>query len=523
MTSMKFKVTWKTLLLPAIGLAAFFLYLYLFNVDIPTIIATVQGINLSIYLLAIAFVMLDTFFYALSWQFLLNILSVKLSVVKSLLYVWYGTFMDIVIPSESVSGEISRIYLVAREQNGTSGKVVASLVAQRLMGMSINIINLLVGISILLAERHVSGIVLNLTVFLAVVTSIFLAILILLCVKEKWTLKIVDTGIRVAEFVSRGRWKLTKIREEAIKAARLFHDSMKEFGRTPKTLFTSLLFAMLSWIFSIGIVYLVFLSIGFPIPWSIIIVTYSIVVAIKDIPIGVPFEAGLPEITMSALFIMLGVPPGISGTATILTRILTLWLRFFIGFAVQQWLEIKVITATGLNSKVVIPKTDKTQIQLLPHVKKMSQMAITIEDASIRYLDRLYEIELECFEKDAFTKQQIAHLLTDYNSVSLVATSDGKIVGFIVGMIYSEENSLTGHILTLDVSPSYRRKGIAQKLLNEIEKIFKEKGVKACGLEVRENNIAALRLYQKFGYKKIAKLKNYYGDAHGVYLKKDLT
>jgi ribosomal-protein-alanine N-acetyltransferase len=150
-------------------------------------------------------------------------------------------------------------------------------------------------------------------------------------------------------------------------------------------------------------------------------------------------------------------------------------------------------------------------------------MSVTIEDASIRHLDRLYEIEIECFEREAFTKQQIAHLLTDYNSVSLVAKVNSEIIGFIIGMIYLERNSLTGHILTIDISPIHRRKGTAQKLLQEIEKIFKEKGVKACRLEVREDNIAALRLYQKFGYKKVAKLKNYYGNAHGIYLKKDLT
>jgi ribosomal-protein-alanine N-acetyltransferase len=150
-------------------------------------------------------------------------------------------------------------------------------------------------------------------------------------------------------------------------------------------------------------------------------------------------------------------------------------------------------------------------------------MPITIEDASIRHLDKLYEIEMECFEREAFTRQQIAHLLTDYNSVSLVAKVNGEIVGFIIGMIYLERNSLTGHILTIDISLIHRRRGIAQKLLQEIEKIFKGKGVKACRLEVREDNIAALRLYQKFGYKKVAKLKNYYGNAHGIYLKKDLT
>jgi len=150
-------------------------------------------------------------------------------------------------------------------------------------------------------------------------------------------------------------------------------------------------------------------------------------------------------------------------------------------------------------------------------------MPITIEDASIRHLDKLYEIEMGCFEREAFTKQQIAHLLTDYNSVSLVAKVNGEIIGFIIGTIYLERNSLTGHILTIDISPIHRRKGTAQKLLQEIEKIFTEKGVKACRLEVREDNIAALRLYQKFGYKKVAKLKNYYGNAHGIYLKKDLT
>jgi ribosomal-protein-alanine acetyltransferase len=150
-------------------------------------------------------------------------------------------------------------------------------------------------------------------------------------------------------------------------------------------------------------------------------------------------------------------------------------------------------------------------------------MALTIEDASTRNLDRLYTIETECFQSEAFTKQQIAQLLTDYNSVSLVAKLDGEIVGFIIGMIYFERNSLVGHILTIDVSKAHRQRGIAEKLMQEIEKILKEKGAGTCHLEVREDNVAALNLYKKLGYKKIAKLKNYYGSAHGVYLKKNLT
>lgn len=150
-------------------------------------------------------------------------------------------------------------------------------------------------------------------------------------------------------------------------------------------------------------------------------------------------------------------------------------------------------------------------------------MSLTTEDASIQQLDKLYKIETECFTEEAFTKQQIAHLMKDYNSVNLVAKLNGEIVAFVIGMIYPERNTSTGHILTIDVLPSHRRKGIALKLLQEIEKIFREKGVKSCHLEVREDNTAALKLYQRLGYRKMAKLEWYYVNADGIYLRKDLT
>ena len=149
-------------------------------------------------------------------------------------------------------------------------------------------------------------------------------------------------------------------------------------------------------------------------------------------------------------------------------------------------------------------------------------MTVTVEDASVKYLKRLYEIEMECFDEEAFTKKQIVQLLKDYNSISLVAKENGMIVGFIVGMIYPDRKAVNGHILTIDVSPSYRRKGIAQMLLQEIESVFAQIGVQACLLEVREDNVAAISLYQKLGYKEIGRLENYYGNAPGIYLKKVL-
>jgi len=149
-------------------------------------------------------------------------------------------------------------------------------------------------------------------------------------------------------------------------------------------------------------------------------------------------------------------------------------------------------------------------------------MGIEIETATIRNLDRLYDIEKQSFQKEAFTKQEIAYLLTDYNAIGLAARIEGEIVGFAIGRIDVARGTPYGHILTIEALPSQRRKGIAEKLLKNLEVLFKEKGAKESRLEVREDNIAAISLYQKLGYKRVGKLERYYGDAHGLYLKKTL-
>jgi len=149
-------------------------------------------------------------------------------------------------------------------------------------------------------------------------------------------------------------------------------------------------------------------------------------------------------------------------------------------------------------------------------------MGIEIETATIRNLDRLYDIEKQSFQKEAFTKQEIAYLLTDYNAIGLAARIDGEIVGFAIGRIDVARGTPYGHILTIEALPSQRRKGVAEKLLKNLEVLFKEKGAKESRLEVREDNTAAISLYQKLGYKRVGKLERYYGDAHGLYLKKTL-
>jgi ribosomal-protein-alanine acetyltransferase len=149
-------------------------------------------------------------------------------------------------------------------------------------------------------------------------------------------------------------------------------------------------------------------------------------------------------------------------------------------------------------------------------------MEVRIETASIKLLDILYRIEEQCFDQEAFSKRQIAYLLADYNTIALVAKADSGIAGFIIAQVEVEENTEFGHIITINVAPAYHRKGIATKLLSEIENLLKQKGITECRLEVREDNNPAIKLYQTMGYQTVGKLESYYGKKHGLYLKKTL-
>jgi len=150
-------------------------------------------------------------------------------------------------------------------------------------------------------------------------------------------------------------------------------------------------------------------------------------------------------------------------------------------------------------------------------------MPLKIEQAKLNDLDVLYRIERECFTSEAFTKEHIAYLVKSPNAVSLVAKANHEILGFIVGMIENYGRVKVGHVYTIDVVPKHRRVGVGLRLLDELEHVFLERGVKTSYLEVRIDNKAARELYRKKGYIELEPLENFYAKGrHGLRMKKEL-
>lgn len=94
-------------------------------------------------------------------------------------------------------------------------------------------------------------------------------------------------------------------------------------------------------------------------------------------------------------------------------------------------------------------------------------------------------------------------------TVSLVVaeTEEGEVLGYgVLGVILDE-----GSLERIAVRPDQQRKGVAQAILSAFLH-YGEENLAYIGLEVREGNAPAIALYEKNGFTRVGRRKNYYSE-----------
>jgi len=115
-------------------------------------------------------------------------------------------------------------------------------------------------------------------------------------------------------------------------------------------------------------------------------------------------------------------------------------------------------------------------------------------------------------------------ILDNFPDCFLVAQNrNGEVIAYIMWRVEKAPsvNSLKyvnkGHLVSIAVSESYRKKGVAQALLSSSMTSIKKYKIKQYVLEVRVSNYTAIKLYEKFNYKGESIKQNYYRDGENAY------
>lgn len=122
-------------------------------------------------------------------------------------------------------------------------------------------------------------------------------------------------------------------------------------------------------------------------------------------------------------------------------------------------------------------------------------MDIRIREMQIEDVDAVTALEESCFSMP-WKKQDFEDILTNSDRFYLVAEIDNKIVGgCMLTMIAGE-----GDVSNVAVSESYRGNHIATVLMQELLRMGEKNGIRDFTLEVREQNLPAIRLYEQAGF-----------------------
>jgi len=128
-----------------------------------------------------------------------------------------------------------------------------------------------------------------------------------------------------------------------------------------------------------------------------------------------------------------------------------------------------------------------------------------IETMNPSHVSRIAELEKLCFS-DPWSEKSVASELDNQLAFWLVATEGETVAGYIGSQTVMDETDM----MNVAVHPDFRRKGIAEALVNTLVDNLKTMGSRCLTLEVRVSNAPAIALYEKLGFSEIGRRKNYY-------------
>jgi uncharacterized protein (TIRG00374 family) len=307
------------------GYIALALYIF-YIVGVTKLFSVLVNVNLGIYSIALACVIVALTFHALVWFQLLNCLSIRTSFRRIFVLNWVGVFVDNIIPG-GWSGDLFKAYLLNKDPNVESGKAVASVVAKNMYEAIFALATMLFGVTLLVFNYSFDG---SLLLTLGVIMLLLILPLIALLWASfnlKGAKRIVAAVFLFLSRVGRNRRRLEVLEAKVNKALGDYHDGMRILLGNPRMFLKPMVLSFFAWVFEVLTFLFVFESLGQFISIDKVIIVNTITSNVEGATIAGPFQ-----IITTELYRALGVPFAVGASVALLGGVVVFLLKTGISY-----------------------------------------------------------------------------------------------------------------------------------------------------------------------------------------------
>jgi [ribosomal protein S18]-alanine N-acetyltransferase len=132
-------------------------------------------------------------------------------------------------------------------------------------------------------------------------------------------------------------------------------------------------------------------------------------------------------------------------------------------------------------------------------------------------LPGILSIEGASFGRDAYDCKLFAHFLRECGGLFLVVERNRKVCGYMITCIRVTRGHERAELVSVAVDPVHRTRGAASALLDTTLRRLSRRQVERIDLVVRVRNQPARAFYEKYGFRRMGRVKGYYEDgADGI-------
>lgn len=129
------------------------------------------------------------------------------------------------------------------------------------------------------------------------------------------------------------------------------------------------------------------------------------------------------------------------------------------------------------------------------------------------HLQQLCQLEKQLFGISGWDAQSLETMFAQKYNHFFISMIDDKVVAYCIVQVMFE----TAEILRIGVDKAHQGQGVAKQVLAAVVKFLQTAKADKLLLEVRDDNVAAVGLYQRLDFKQIHVRKNYYDNKNGTF------